>query len=284
MERASADPESVSLVRRALKEDHAREDATSLAVVPESAQAMGRILARESGVLAGTPLAALAFSLCDESVEQEWHFKDGDSVSSNEEIFRCSGPARALLAAERTALNLLQQLSGVASSTARLVSLLEGEIQVMDTRKTVPGLRDAQKAAVLAGGGVNQRRDLEDELLLKENHFALSSLSYEETVAQAVAVAGGKTVGVEARTQEQALQAFQKGAAYVLLDNFSTSDLPQVVRNIRAEYPHAILEASGGFEESNIAELRGSGVDRVSVGATTHSVPSLDLSFYLEVP
>ncbi|MDP7559904.1 MAG: nicotinate-nucleotide diphosphorylase (carboxylating), partial [Planctomycetota bacterium] len=151
------------------------------------------------------------------------------------------------------------------------------------TRKTVPGLRDAQKAAVLAGGGVNQRRDLEDELLLKENHFALSSLNYEETVAQAVSSAGGKTVGVEAQSEEQALMALKQGAAYILLDNYSTTELPLAVTNIRSAFPGAILEASGGFGEHNIAELCGSGVDRVSIGATTHSVSSLDLSFYLEV-
>ncbi len=279
----SADLESVSLVRRALEEDHASQDATSFAVVPEGVQARGRIVVRQTGVLAGTSLAELAFSLCDDSIEQKWLAEDGDSVSEDEEIFSCLGPARALLAAERTALNLLQQLSGVATLTARLVSRVKGEIQVLDTRKTVPGLRDAQKAAVLAGGGVNQRRDLEDELLLKENHFALSSLNYEETVAQAVSSAGGKTVGVEAQSEEQALMALKQGAAYILLDNYSTTELPLAVTNIRSAFPGAILEASGGFGEHNIAELCGSGVDRVSIGATTHSVSSLDLSFYLEV-
>lgn len=269
-------------VEQALVEDRADHDATSLALVPAARRARGRIVARADGVLSGCDYAAAAFVACDAAVELEWLAEEGARVRDGQEILRCHGTARGLLAAERTALNFLQQLSGVASATAEMVAAVGREVTVLDTRKTVPGLRHGQKRAVVSGGGVNHRRDLEDQLLLKENHFALSGMDYAEAVRHAKAASGGRIVGVEADTEEQAVQALEMGADYVLLDNFALAELPAVAGRLRARFPRAVLEVSGGIRLASAAGLRGCGVDRVSVGWLTHSAPALDLAFYLE--
>jgi len=269
------------IVASALEEDHAASDATSSAVVPANARATARIVARESGVLAGCAYAEEALRQCDQELTLSWARGDGDQVVPGEEVMVCEGNAAAILAAERTALNFLQQLSGTATLTARAVAEA-GTVQVLDTRKTVPLLRDAQKEAVVLGGGVNHRRDLEDQLLLKENHFALSGLDYAQTVAKAVRSAAGKKVGIEAETLEQAQQALAAGAAYVLLDNFRGEALKKVAATLREQFPHAVLEASGGYTIEELGGLAGMGLDRVSMGGLTHSVPALDLSMLLE--
>lgn len=269
------------IVALALEEDHAAADATSLAVVPAEARAQARILAKEAGVLSGRAYAEAALLACDPEMRIDWSREDGDPVAAGDLVLTCEGNAAAILAAERTALNFLQQLSGVATMTARAAKEA-GTVQVLDTRKTVPLLRDAQKEAVVHGGGVNHRRDLEDQLLLKENHFALSGLPYAETVAKAVVGAGGKKVGIEAETLEQAQQALAAGAAYVLLDNFRGEALREVADTLRAEFPQAVLEASGGYRLEELHGLAAMGLDRVSMGGITHSVPALDLSMLLE--
>ena len=267
-------------VRAALSEDCACSDATSLAVVPELALATGRVVARAHGVLSGRSFAEAAFQLCDSAVELTWLKSDGARVAPNEEILHCAGTARGLLAAERTALNFMQQLGGVATLTAKAVAAA-GEVLVLDTRKTVPGLRDAQKAAVVHGGGVNHRRDLQDQLLLKENHFSLSGLDYAATVTKAIEQSEGRPVGIEAETIEQAEWALHAGAHFVMLDNFHGQALIDAVAHLRSQFPDAVLVASGGYTVSTVADLVNSGVTRVSLGAFTHSAPALDLSFYL---
>jgi len=268
-------------VSRALAEDFAQEDASSLAVVPADAQAKAVVIARAKGVLAGKAYAEETLRQCDPGIRQDWSVQEGNQVVPDQEVLRCEGPARALLAAERTLLNFLQQLSGVATATAVAVARA-GSLAILDTRKTTPGLRDAQKAAVVAGGGVNHRRDLADQLLLKENHFALSGLSYAQTVTKARAACGEKILGAEAQTMEEARQALSAGANYVLLDNFSSAELPLVVQSLRKEFPQAVLEASGGITWETLPAFAASGVDRVSMGALTHSVTALDLSLLLE--
>ncbi len=268
-------------VAAALAEDCAEADATSLTVVPSKARARASVRARADGVLSGCAYAVEAFRQCDPQAAIELQLADGATVQPNEVILVVEGQARALLAAERTALNLLQQLSGVATLTAQLVAAAPAELQVLDTRKTVPGLRDAQKAAVRDGGGRNQRRDLQDELLLKENHFALALGSYAETVEAAVSAAGGRVVGAEAETLEQARAALAAGADYVLLDDFGPTELAQAATALKAEFPKAVLEASGGYDLARLSELRDVAVDRVSLGALTHSAPALDLSLDL---
>lgn len=269
------------IVALALEEDHAAADATSSAVVPDGALAKAQIVARAPGILAGCAYAEAALLQCEPEMELHWLRHDGQAVAAGDRVLECQGRAQGILAAERTALNFLQQLSGVATQTRAAVDQA-GAVRVLDTRKTVPLLRDAQKEAVVLGGGENHRRDLEDQLLLKENHFALSGLDYGETVAAAIAASGGRKVGVEAETLEQAFSALEAGASYVLLDNFKGEALRQVVASLRARFPKAELEASGGYQVSELQALGEMGVDRVSMGGLTHSVPSLDLSMLLE--
>ncbi len=269
------------IVDLALAEDRAGEDATSQAVVSPEARARGFISAGTPGILAGCAHAEAVFRSCDPGVRLDWLFRDGQRVAPGDRILCCEGNARALLAAERTALNFLQHLSGVATLTAQAVEHARG-VAVLETRKTLPGLRQAEKDAVRAGGGVNHRRDLADGLLLKENHFALSPLGYEETVVRARAAAGTRQVGAEARNLEEARAALRAGADYVLLDNFQPGELAAVAAALRAEFPSAVLEASGGLRPDDLATLAGVGLDRVSLGALTHSAPACDFSFLLE--
>ncbi len=274
-------PAQVSeLVSLALAEDFAHQDATSLAVVPQDAQCQAQMVARADGVVAGTDFVVEVFKQCDSEITVQVLAKDGDHVAADDVMMFVFGSARGVLAAERVALNFLQQLSGVATATAVAVAAANG-VTVLDTRKTVPGLRDAQKYAVCVGGGQNQRRDLCDELLLKENHFALSGIDYADTVKQAVREADGKVIGVEAETLEQARAALANKASYVLLDNFHGVHLVAAVAALRKEFPKAILEASGGYTIETLPALADAGVDRVSMGALTHSVTALDVSLLL---
>jgi nicotinate-nucleotide pyrophosphorylase (carboxylating) len=283
MQSASPAVKSIeSMVRNTLEEDHAFDDATSLAVVPQTAIGRARIIAKAAGVLAGRAYAEAAFSICCPDGHFTWMAQDGDVVEPGQTILFGQGAARGLLAAERTALNYLQQLSGVASLTAQAVKESGRDFLVLDTRKTVPGLRDAQKAAVLAGGGVNHRRDLSDQLLLKENHFAFSGLSYRETVRAAVRAAEGKPVGAEAIDLDQALAALDEGASYVMLDNFPSETLAEQVAELRRAHPQAVVEVSGGLTPARLAVLRAAGIDRVSLGVLTHSAPALDFSFLFD--
>lgn len=256
-------------------------DATSGAVVPSSARARAEIVARANGVLSGCAYAHEALVQCDPSMQIHWLKSDGSAVVAGDQVLTCEGSAIGILAAERTALNFLQQLSGVATQTALAVAQA-GTVRVLDTRKTVPLHRDAQKAAVVHGGGENHRRDLEDQLLLKENHFALSGMSYAATVEAAIAQAMGRKVGVEAETYEQAQEALAAGAAYVLLDNLKGSALREVAGRLLEEFPLAELEASGGYSIDELSGLAGMGLHRVSIGGLTHSVPALDLSMLLQ--
>jgi nicotinate-nucleotide pyrophosphorylase (carboxylating) len=238
------------------------------------------MVARADGVVAGVDFAVEAFKQCDANVTVQVLIHDGERVGVDEVIMFACGPARGVLGAERVALNFLQQLSGVATATSLAVAVANG-VTVLDTRKTVPGLRDVQKYAVRVGGGQNQRRNLSDELLLKENHFALSGLDYAATVKKAVAEAKGKVVGVEAETIEQARAALANRASYVLLDNFQGVHLVAAVAALRKEFPKAILEASGGYTLETLPALSEAGADRVSMGALTHSAPALDVSLLL---
>ena len=282
MNRGSERLEGVAqLVALALEEDHAMADATSMAVVPSAARAKAEIVARANGVLAGCKYADAALRQCDADMHIQWLKTDGSAVVAGDLILCCDGSAVGILAAERTALNFLQQLSGVATQTALAVAQA-GSVRVLDTRKTVPMLRDAQKEAVVLGGGENHRRDLEDQLLLKENHFALSGMTYAETVQAALEHAGGRKVGVEAETYAQAQQALAAGAAYVLLDNFKGSALREVASKLLQEFPAAELEASGGYSIDELSGLAAMGLTRVSMGGLTHSVPALDLSMLLQ--
>ncbi len=272
------------LVARALAEDVGDGDITAAAVVPEEAAATARIVQKQPGVVYGFDAAAEvlrqagAGELERLAPEGEWR----DDVPAA--IAAVSGPARAVLAAERTALNFLCHLSGIATLTARFVRAVEGTgATILDTRKTTPGLRALEKAAVAAGGGSNHRMGLHDAYLIKENHVALAG-GVAAAVRRAREAGPGREVEVECRDATEVAEALDAGADRLLLDNMSSAELRAAVaardrRAAPASRPE--LEASGGITLENAAEIASTGVDFISVGALTHSAPALDLSMLL---
>jgi len=270
----------VELVQRALSEDIGAGDVTSEATVPEGARARAVIVQKADGVVFGVDVALLAFSLVDEGVVVEERGVEGRWRDAGAVVLAVAGDARALLAAERTALNFLGRLSGVATSTARAVAAVEGTgARVLDTRKTTPGLRMLEKAAVAAGGGVNYRIGLYDAVLIKENHIAVAG-GIAAAVAAARERAPGLPLEVEVRDSAEIDEALAAGAPLLLLDNMSVAELSAAVAQVggRAE-----LEASGGVTLETLRAVAGTGVDFVSMGALTHSAPALDLSLQLEL-
>lgn len=284
----------VEAARRALGEDLAgQEDITTAAVVAPEREARGRIFTRVPGVLAGLPVALQVFKELDPGLRVLFAEKDGTRLAAGGDILVLQGSARGLLCGERSALNFLAKLSGIATATAGFVEKMAGTgVAILETRKTTPGLRQLEKYAVAVGGGQNHRVGLYDRILLKENHFALSvegtgQGAYLRTVARAVKAARGKgPVGAEARTLEEALAALEGGADIVLLDNMSPAELAEAVaackRAAREVGREVLLEASGGVTLANLMEVAATGVDRISVGAITHSALPLDLSMLLE--
>lgn len=281
-------------VRRALIEDlGGRElsvaaDVTSRLSVPADLVAVARIYCKAHGVLAGVGCAQAAFRLLDQGCAIELLRVDGTSVRPGDVVMVITGNMRALLAAERTALNFLQRLSGVATATAAFVAAVRGtNARILDTRKTTPGLRMLEKRAVHAGGGHNHRMGLHDQVLLKENHFACAlPLGHAEVVQRCVAGQGAPVVA-EARSEDEAVAAVRGGAAVVLLDNFAPGPgLAGVVAAVRAAasaHGRSIeIEASGGVRLDNVRAFAECGVDRISVGALTHSAVALDLSLLVE--
>jgi len=278
-----SDPSELSdLVARALVEDLGTGDVTSDAVVPADARARARILQKQPGVVFGLDAAEEAFRQAGaETVERlaaegEW----ADEVPR--EAAAIEGPARALLAAERTALNLLCHLSGVATLAARFARAVERtSAQVLDTRKTTPGLRALEKAAVAAGGGRNHRMGLYDAILIKENHIAIAG-GVGEAVRRAREAQPQMPLEIEARNAAEIAAALDSRADRVLLDNMDPVGLRAAVAARDAARSDATLEASGGVTIDNVAEIASTGVDYVSVGALTHSAPALDLSMLME--
>jgi nicotinate-nucleotide pyrophosphorylase (carboxylating) len=277
------DADTRDLVARALLEDLGPGDVTAEAVVPEDAQGRATITQKESGVVFGLDVAAEVFrqtgagELESRAEEGEWR----DDVPAA--VANVAGPARALLAAERTALNFLCHLSGVATLTATFVGRVElTGAKVLDTRKTTPGLRTLEKAAVAAGGGTNHRMGLYDAILIKENHAAIAG-GVGEAVRRARGARPELSVEVECRNLEEVGQGLEAGADRLLLDNMSPVELREAVAVARGSGDGPELEASGGIDLVNVREIAETGVDYVSVGALTHSAPALDLSMTLAV-
>jgi nicotinate-nucleotide pyrophosphorylase (carboxylating) len=273
------------LVARALAEDVGTGDVTSLATVPEEARARARIVQKAPGVVFGLAAVTETMRQCGVTdvdalvVEGQWR----EDVPA--EVLFAAGPARGLLAAERTALNFLGHLSGVATLAGRYAEAVAGTgAQVLDTRKTTPGLRDLEKAAVAAGGGRNHRRGLDDAILIKENHIALAG-SLAKAVHSARSAYPDLAVEVECRNLDEVSYALGTGADVLLLDNMDTATLREAAR-LRDEHSAAgagpSLEASGGVDLESVRPIAETGVDFVSVGAITHSAPSLDFSLLLE--
>lgn len=268
------------MVEQFLHEDIGSGDVTTRAIVPADARAKARIEARESFVVAGSDVARLCFELLDPGIAWDQEKGDGATVASGEVLARIEGSARAILTAERTALNLLQRLSAVATITSSFVSAIEGTAaRVIDTRKTTPGLRVLEKAAVRCGGGGNHRFGLHDGVLIKDNHIRAAG-----GVRSAVELARnqapeGLVVEVEVTDLSELDEALGAGAHTILLDNMS----PAMVREAVARTSgRATLEASGGIHIGNVREYAETGVDLVSVGALTHSAGSVDISLEME--
>jgi len=269
-------------VRAALAEDVGAGDLTAL-LVPEAARGRARTITREPGVLCGRAWVEAVFGQLDPGVRLRWHAADGDALAKDQPLFEAEGPARALLTGERTALNFLQLLSGTASATRRYVEAIAGTgCQILDTRKTLPGLRLAQKYAVRCGGGRNHRIGLFDGILIKENHIAAAG-SIGAAVAAARRLSAGVPVEVEVESLDELAQAFAADADLALLDEFSLADLATAVARNRARARPLGLEASGGIDLKTIREVAATGVDFISVGAITKHVRALDLSMRLEL-
>jgi nicotinate-nucleotide pyrophosphorylase (carboxylating) len=277
------DADTRELVARALLEDLGPGDVTAEAVVPEEAQGRATITQKEPGVVFGLDVAAEVFrqtgagELERRAEEGEWRDEIPTTVAS------VAGSARALLAAERTALNFLCHLSGVATLTATFVGRVELiGAKVLDTRKTTPGLRALEKAAVAAGGGTNHRMGLYDAILIKENHAAIAG-GVGEAVRRAREARPDLSVEVECRDLQEVGQGIEAGADRLLLDNMSPVELREAVAVARRSGEGPELEASGGIDLVNVREIAETGVDYVSVGALTHSAPALDLSMTMDI-
>ncbi|HWC76674.1 MAG TPA: carboxylating nicotinate-nucleotide diphosphorylase [Blastocatellia bacterium] len=262
-----------------LKEDLGRGDVTTQAVVKGGIRARGRFLAKQDFILCGLEIAEAVFSTLDASIQLESRVYDGDSISTGTEFARIEGPATVLLSGERTALNLLQRLSGVATLTKRYVESIAGTgARIVDTRKTTPGLRLLEKYAVSVGGGHNHRFGLDDGVLIKDNHIALGG-GVKRTVELARrSVHHLMKIEVEVSTRSQLREALAAGADVIMLDNLSPEEVKQCVAIIRSESKDTLIEASGGVSLETVRELAECGVDMISVGAITHSAPSVDIS------
>jgi nicotinate-nucleotide pyrophosphorylase (carboxylating) len=266
------------LIRRALAEDIGRGDVTTAATVPADARARGTLLAKAPLVVAGLEVALEAFRQLDPEVVSEVRWGDGAHIQAGEVIGVVSGRARALLTAERTALNVLQRLSGIATLTDQFVAASHDRITVLDTRKTTPGWRALEKYAVRCGGGTNHRQRLDDGVLIKDNHKRLAG-GIAPAVEAARRGSQGLPVEVEVESLEELDEALKAGATRVLLDNFTTYDIRLAMERIRGR---ATVEISGGVTLSRIPELATTGAQFVSVGALTHSAPTADISFEVE--
>ncbi|MCC7353319.1 MAG: carboxylating nicotinate-nucleotide diphosphorylase [Anaerolineae bacterium] len=273
--RESVSPEIVACIQRALAEDVGTGDATTNSIVPPEATMSGHIIAKEAGVVAGLDVAQAVFLLLDQRVHFLLRVAEGERVAGRQELAQISGPARALLTGERTALNYLGRMSGIATLTRRFVEAVAGTgAVILDTRKTAPGLRLVDKLAVRRGGGQNHRIGLYDMILIKDNHIDFAG-SLAEAVRRARAAHSGLEIEVEARTLADVQVALELGVPRILLDNMTPDAMRQAVA---LNAGRARLEASGNVTLANVREIAETGVDYISTGTLTHSAKVLDVS------
>jgi nicotinate-nucleotide pyrophosphorylase (carboxylating) len=267
------------LLDLALEEDVGRGDVTSASVIEETQEAEAEIVARERAVVCGLGVVEAVFTRFDWRTRVRTRVSDGDPIQPDAVVASVRGPAAALLAGERTALNFLQHMSGIATLTQAFVAAAEGaKVRVTDTRKTTPGLRALEKYAVRTGGGANHRSDLASGVLIKDNHVALVG-SVREAVKRARANAPhGLRIAVEVDTLSQLDEALEAGAEGILLDNFQTRDMSEAVRRVRERSPKTVIEASGGVTLDRMHEISKTGVDVISIGSVTHSARAIDFS------
>jgi nicotinate-nucleotide pyrophosphorylase (carboxylating) len=272
-------PEILTCVRRALDEDIGSGDATTNAILPPNVMLTGRIVAKQYGIVAGLEVARVAFLHLDERVEFDGRVTDGSLVETGQTLVNLSGEAQHILTAERTALNFLGRMSGIATLTRRFVDAVAGTPAIiLDTRKTAPGLRAVDKLAVRLGGGQNHRVGLYDMILIKDNHIDFAG-SLPEAVRRARAMDTGLEIEVEARSLQDVQAALDLGVTRILLDNMT----PEMMRQaVEMTVGRALLEASGNVSLDNVRQIAETGVDYISIGALTHSVQALDVSLLID--
>lgn len=262
-------------LKRALEEDIGPGDVTTNSIVPRNASIRGQIIAKQAGIVAGLDIARQVFLLLDSEVDFRAKVEEGARVEERTILAEIAGSARAMLSGERTALNFLGRMSGIATLTRQFVDAVEGtSARILDTRKTAPGLRVIDKLAVRRGGGENHRRGLFDMVLIKDNHIDFAGSS-AEAFTRARAATSGLEIEIEARTLEEVIQALDLGAERILLDNMTLEQMRAAVRLTSAR---ARLEASGNINAGNVRAIAETGVDFISVGALTHSAPVFDVS------
>ena len=272
-------PEIIDCIRRALAEDIGPGDVTTNAIIPARAEMKGRIVAKQDGIVAGLDVARAVYEMVDPKVSFTACVEEGARVENRTLLAQVTGPARALLTGERTALNFLGRMSGIATMTGRYMDALAGtKAVVLDTRKTVPGLRDLDKLAVKRGGGQNHRHALYDMVLIKDNHIDFAG-SITRAVELARAAAGDLQIEVETRSLADVSEALSLGVDWIMLDNMSNETMRDAVKLVK---DRAKLEASGNITIDNLRSVAETGVDYISVGALTHSVIVFDVSFKYE--
>jgi nicotinate-nucleotide pyrophosphorylase (carboxylating) len=264
-------------VARALAEDMGPLGDLTASLLPVDRHVVGAIVAREEGVLAGRACAMETFGQVDEALVVRWLVDDGEAVDVAQTIAEIEGPLSSVLTAERTALNFLQHLSGIATLTRRWVRAAQGKVRIWDTRKTTPGLRALEKAAVRAGGGANHRGSLSDFVMVKDNHLA--GLTIEQAVARGRLHWPGRTIEVECDTRDQVEQAVEAGADIVLLDNMTPSEVEACVSVVGGR---CLVEVSGGVTIESVAHYIDLGIDLISTGSITNSAPVLDIALDIE--
>ncbi|MEJ1966724.1 MAG: carboxylating nicotinate-nucleotide diphosphorylase [Gammaproteobacteria bacterium] len=270
-----------SQVQAAIREDVGTGDVTA-GFVPQNQAAHGRVITREAGVMCGRPWVEEVFRQLDSSIRLRWHADDGERIAPEQNLFDIEGNARSILTGERSALNFLQLLSAVATESRRYVDAVAGTgCTILDTRKTLPGLRTAQKYAVLCGGASNHRMGLFDMVLVKENHIAAAG-SLTRAVESARRQVPGLKVEVEVETMNQLAEAIAAKPDIIMLDNFNPADMVEAVALNKERGRHAKLEASGNVSLENVRSVAETGVDFISVGALTKHVRAIDLSMRLE--
>ncbi len=272
------------IIRKAIAEDQVRNDVTTLILIPRTQCGKATITAKSEGIVAGTGIAREVFVTVDPELQVDIIIKDGTAVRPGDIIAKLQGRVSSILKAERTALNFLQHLSGIATETSHYVQAIKGlPVKITDTRKTIPGLRTLEKQAVLAGGGNNHRMHLADGILIKDNHISAlykKGLNIKQIIAKARKNnRANLPVEIEVKNLEEASQAVEAGADIILLDNMIIDELRKAVKLIKGK---SITEASGGVNLTTIRAIAETGVDYISIGALTHSSKSLDISLNLD--
>lgn len=274
-------PLVTQIISMALNEDVGTGDITTETTIPADKTASGRFIAKEDMIICGIEVAELVFNTVDENISFSANFKDGDKVCKGDVIATVNGNARNVLTAERTSLNLMQRLTGIATRTHEAVKCIKGtKAKITDTRKTTPGLRVLEKYAVRAGGGTNHRFNLADGILIKDNHIAVSG-GIKNAVANARKAAPHTLkIEVEVETKEQLTQALEAGADIIMLDNMSNELMSECVKTIDGR---ALVEASGNMGDKDLYEVAKTGVDIISIGALTHTVRAADISLKFKI-